>query len=263
MTTVRAVVEYDGTNFWGMQVQPRGRTVAGELEKVLAKLFGAETKVSSAGRTDTGVHASGQVISFKTERTFPFDRLPIAMNTNLDDDVSVRETSVVDDGFSARFSAVERTYVYAMLNRPQRSALTARSAYHVYAPLDLEAMREAAAFLIGERDFRSFCGMLPQSGPTVRTVRSIDVERYGDLVRLQIAADGFLHRMVRTIVGTLVECGTGRREPKSFPEILCARDRSAAGHTAPAHGLYLAGVKYRDGFDSYKEPPPFGSGLQP
>ncbi|MBV9271540.1 MAG: tRNA pseudouridine(38-40) synthase TruA [Candidatus Eremiobacteraeota bacterium] len=256
---MRAVVEYDGTNFWGMQVQPRGRTIAGELERALAQLFGSETKISSAGRTDTGVHATGQVISFKTNRAFPFDRLPIAMNTALDDDVSVREAAVVEDGFSARFSAVERAYVYAILNRAQRSALTARSAYHVYTALDLERMREAAASLVGEHDFRSFCGMLPQSGPTVRNVREIIIDRYGEFVRLQIAADGFLHRMVRAIVGTLVECGTGRREPQSFSDILVNRDRSAAGHTAPPHGLYLAGVKYRDGFDSYKEPALFSN----
>jgi len=259
MTTVRAVVEYDGTNFWGMQVQPRGRTVAGELERVLTKLLGEETKISSAGRTDSGVHASGQVISFKTGRPFPFDRLPIAMNSTLDHDVSVRGAAVVDDGFSARFSAVERTYVYAMLNRPQRSALLARSAYHIYTPLDLERMHEAAKYLIGEHDFRSFCGTLPQSGPTVRNVRSIEIEPFDELVRLRITADGFLHRMVRTIVGTLVECGTGRREPQSFSTILSERDRSAAGHTAPPYGLYLAGVKYPDGFASYKEPPPFMS----
>lgn len=259
MTIVRAVVEYDGTNFLGMQMQPRGRTVAGELERVLSLLMREPVKITSAGRTDTGVHASGQVISFKTEREFPFERLPIAMNSNLPSDVSVREASVVDHPFSARFSAVERTYVYAMLNRPQRSALLAHSAYHVYSPLDLYAMRVAASQLIGEHDFRSFCGTLPESGPTIREVRSISIDAIGQLVRLQITADGFLHRMVRTIVGTLVECGTGRRDPATVAQTLAARDRREAGHTAPPHGLYLAGVKYRDGFDSYGEPPVFAA----
>ena len=259
MQIVRAVVEYDGTNFLGMQAQRVGRTVAGELERALSLLLHETTKVTSAGRTDTGVHASGQVISFKTERAFPFERLPIAMNNNLAPDCSVREASVVDHPFSARFSAVERTYVYAIVNRQQRSALLSHAAYHVYKPLDLDAMRAGARHLIGEHDFRSFCGMLPESGPTIREVRGIDLRRTGDMIRLQITADGFLHRMVRTIVGTLVECGTQRRDPESIRESLAARDRRLAGHTAPPQGLYLAGVRYDDGFDSYGEPPVFAA----
>ena len=212
-------------------------------------------KIAGAGRTDTGVHASGQVISFTTSRAFPFDRLAIAMNSNLPHDVSVRDVAVVDSQFSARFSATERTYVYGIYAQRDRSALLSHRAYHVYRTLDLERMRAAAAHLIGEHDFRSFCGMLPEHGPTIRTVRSLRIEEMGPYVRIQISADGFLHRMVRTVVGTLVECGTGRRDPNSMPAILAARARSAAGLTAPAHGLYLAGVKYTDGYDSFREPP--------
>ena len=171
--------------------------------------------------------------------------------------MSVRDAAVVSYGFSARFSARERTYVYAILNRPDRSALLARRAYHVYRALDLDAMQEAARALIGTHDFRSFCGTLPDGGNTVRTVRSLTLERRGAFIRVQIAADGFLHRMVRTVVGTLVECGSGRREPASLAAVIAARDRSAAGLTAPAHGLYLAGVKYDDGYDSFQEPAVF------
>ena len=179
------------------------------------------------------------------------------MNSSMPHDVSVRNVAVVPEPFSARFSARERTYVYAILNRADRSALTAHTAYHVYAPLDLERMREAASALVGEHDFRSFCATLPEGGVTVREVRTLAIEQHGDFVRLQISANGFLHRMVRTIVGTLVECGTGRRVPDSVRMILEARARAAAGLTAPPHGLYLAGVKYEDGFDSYAEPPLF------
>ena len=212
-------------------------------------------KITGAGRTDTGVHASGQVISFITARPFPFERLAIALNSALPHDISVRDVAIVADGFSARFSARERTYVYAILNRPDRSALLAHRAYHVYRrALDLEAMRAAALHLIGERDFRSFCGVLPESGVTIRDVRGLAIDALDHLVRVQISADGFVHRMVRTIVGTLVECGLGRRDPSSLPEILAARDRRVAGLTAPAHGLYLAGVRY-DGYDSFAEPP--------
>jgi tRNA pseudouridine38-40 synthase len=180
--------------------------------------------------------------------------LAIALNSTLPSDISVRDVAIVSDGFSARFSARERTYVYAIFNRKDRSALLARRAFHVYRnKLDLEAMRAAAAQLTGERDFRSFCGVLPESGVTIRNVRSLAIDARGELVRIEIRADGFLHRMVRTIVGTLVECGLRRRDPASMPAILAALDRRAAGLTAPAHGLYLAGVRYDD-YDSYREP---------
>lgn len=215
-------------------------------------------KVTSAGRTDTGVHATGQVISFKTEARFPFERLALAANTELPADLSIREAAIAPDDFSARFSAVERTYIYVILNRRQRSPLFARYAHHVWLPVDVEAMRIAAAHLIGEHDFRSFCGVLPESGPTTRTLRGIDIRRAGDLVRVEIRADGFLHRMARNIAGTLIECGTGRRDAATVPEILRTSNRAAAGLTAPAHGLYLAGVRYGDGFDSFREPPVTG-----
>ncbi len=256
-TTIRAAVEYDGSRFFGFQFQPAARTVAGELERALSSLLQEPVKISGAGRTDTGVHASGQVISFSTVRSFPFERLAVACNSRLPDDVSVRDVAIVDAPFSARFSARSRTYVYAILRRKDRSALLARRAYHVYGTLDVDAMREGAKHLIGEHDFRSFCGMLPEGGVTIRTVRALDIGESGEYLRVQISADGFLHRMVRTIVGTLVECGLERRDPTTIPDVLDAKARAAAGLTAPAHGLYLAGVRYEDGYDSYAEPPVF------
>ena len=250
-------MEYDGTRFCGFQFQPAVRSVAGDLESALSRLMDEPIKVTGAGRTDTGVHASGQVVSFTTSRSFPFERLAVALNANLPGDISVRDVTCVDARFSARFSARERTYVYAILNREDRSALLAHRAFHVYRVLDLEAMRRAAAYVVGERDFRSFCGTLPEGGVTIRNVSALEIEAHDDLVRVQISADGFLHRMVRTIVGTLVECGTGKRASGSLAAIIEARDRRTAGLTAPAHGLYLAGVKYTDGYDSYAEPPVF------
>jgi tRNA pseudouridine38-40 synthase len=231
------------------------RTVAGELEKHLASLLRHDVKLTAAGRTDAGVHATGQVVSLKTEAAFPFERLPIALNSALPKDVAIRDVAVVPESFSARFSAVERTYVYAIFNHPEPSPLLARYAYHVWAPMNLGRFMEGGQHILGEHDFRSFCGMLPESGPTIRTVKLLKAERFEDIVRVEIRADGFLHRMVRTIVGTLVECATGRRDPASLPEMIQSRDRAAAGLTAPPQGLYLAGVRYRDGFDSFKEPP--------
>ena len=254
---MRAAVEYDGSRFCGFQWQPSVRTVAATLETELSRMLDEPVKLTGAGRTDTGVHASGQVVSFTTARSFPFERLAIALNSSLPPDVSVRDVAVVAPEFSARFTARERTYVYAILNRPDRSALLAERAYHVYRPLDLARMREAAAALVGTHDFRSFCATVPDNGITVRTVRALEIERREAFVRVRISADGFLHRMVRPIVGTLVECGVGRRQPRDLPAMLEARARAAAGLTAPPHGLYLAGVKYEDGYDSYAEPPVF------
>jgi tRNA pseudouridine38-40 synthase len=225
----------------------------------LSALLQHDVKLTVAGRTDAGVHATGQVVTFATPRLFPFDRLAIAMNANLSNDVTVRRVDVVDAQFSARFSAVERTYVYAILNRRTPSAVLARHAYHVWSDLDLDRFALGAAELLGEHDFRSFCGMLPETGPTIRIVKSLSVERRGELIRVRISADGFLHRMVRNIVGTLLECASGRRDPNEIPAALAARARAATGVTAPGHGLYLAGVRYRDGFDSYAEPPIFGA----
>ena len=230
------------------------RTVGGDLAATLSRLFEEPIKLSAAGRTDTGVHASGQVVSFTTARSFPFDRLAIALNSALPSDISVRECAVVDANFSARFSAMQRRYVFAILRRREASALLARYAYHVWRELEVAPMLEGARHLVGTHDFTSFCGVIPDNGNTVRTVAALDVEERGDLLRLHVAADGFLHRMVRTIAGTLVECGAGRRDPGSLPDVLAARTRTAAGHTAPPQGLYLAGVRYPDGYDSFAEP---------
>ncbi len=201
------------------------------------------------------MHATGQVISLRTAAAFPFERLTLAANTELPPDLSVRDAGIAPADFSARFSALERTYVYVILNRRERSPLYARHAYHVWLPLDTGAMKAAAAPLIGEHDFRSFCGMLPESGPTLRTIRAVDIRRREDVIRIEIRGDGFLHRMARNIVGTIVECGTGKRDPGSMAQALASLDRSAAGMTAPPQGLYLAGVRYADGFDSFREPP--------
>ncbi len=249
MPTYRAVVEYDGTNFCGLQFQTEVRTVAGELERALSLLFAEPVKISSAGRTDAGVHARGQVVSFRTERAFPEGRLGLALNGNLPEDVSVRRVDEVAEDFSARFDAVERTYEYRILNRALPSALERRFAHHVHRPFDLDLARRAAADLVGEHDFVAFCGLLPEHGGTVRTVHSIGIERSGDLIGLRISGRGFLHRMVRISVGTLTEIAAGRRDPDDIPAILASKDRRRAGYTAPPNGLCLAGVRYPD-FDS-------------
>ncbi len=248
-------VEYDGTEFCGFQWQPAVRTVASVLEDALATLFGPPVKVTGAGRTDSGVHASGQVVSFSSERPFPFERLVQALNATLPADLSVRDAALPPRGFSARFSARERTYVYAVFNDARRSALLGRYACHVPVSLDVAAMQAAGACFLGEHDFRSF-GTCETGESFRRDVRRMAIDPRGPLVRIEIAGNGFLRHMVRTIVGTLLECGRGRRDPGEVPDMLQAADRSVGGPTAPAHGLYLAGVRY-DGYDSFSEPPLF------
>jgi tRNA pseudouridine38-40 synthase len=247
--TYRVVVEYDGTDFCGFQFQPQVRTVAGTLERVFSRLFDREVKVSCAGRTDAGVHAVGQVVSFRAHDAFPIDKFRLAANSALPEDLSVRDAARVPRDFSARKSALERRYTYVLLNRKAPSALLRRFVHFEHRDLDLERMRAAAGQLPGERDFRSFCGVLPERGGTVRTLDSVEIERSGDLVLLHFRGAGFLHRMVRTIVGTLLEIGAGRRAVEEIAPILEARDRRAAGFTAPAQGLFLVGVRY-PGFDS-------------
>jgi tRNA pseudouridine38-40 synthase len=238
-------VEYDGTNFCGFQFQPRVRTVAGELERALAAMFGRRLKVTAAGRTDAGVHAVGQVVSFDASDNVPIEKLPIALSASLPPDLTIREAACVEDSFSARFDALERYYVYAVLNRRTPSAVLRRFAHHEYRELDDERMRAAARDLCGTHDFTSFCAQAPENGTPVRTLHAVEIERRGELVLFRFAGESFLHRMVRIAVGTLLEVGSGRRTA-TIAETLAARDRRAAGLTAPPQGLYLAGARYRD-----------------
>jgi tRNA pseudouridine38-40 synthase len=229
------------------------------LETALSRLFSEPVKVTGAGRTDSGVHATGQVVSLATDARFPFGRLSLALRGLLPRDCSIRDAALVAKDFSARFCAQERTYVYAILNRRDPSALARRYAHHVVQRLDLQAMKEAAEPLLGEHDFRAFA-TARRSEATVRRLHRVTIERRGEFVQIAVAADGFLHHMVRIVVGTLIECGLARRPAAELASILEGQDRNAAGATAPAHGLYLAGVRYPDGYDSFAEPPILRSG---
>jgi tRNA pseudouridine38-40 synthase len=251
MPTYRCVIEYDGTTFAGWQLQRDVPSVCGAVESALSLLFAEPVKVTAAGRTDTGVHACGQVISFRSERIFPIGQLARALNANLASGVSARDAAIVAEDFSARHDARSRTYEYLIVNRASPSATLGRYTHHVWQPLDAQRFARAAHDLLGEHDFIAFCGVLPKSGGTVRALRNVDLACSGELARVHIVGDGFLHRMVRICVGTLIEIATWRREIDDIPRILRSRDRRQAGYTAPACGLHLAGVRYDD-FDSYR-----------
>ncbi len=192
-------------------------------------------------------------MSFSASRPFSLERLALALNTLLPRDCGVRDAAEIDADFSARFSAVERTYVYAVHNRGERSPLLARYSHHLPRGLDLAAMRTAAACLVGEHDFRAL--LAGATRPAVRTISHVGIERRGDLLRIEVTAAAFLRHMVRAVVGALLEVGTGRRRPEEVAEGL-QDGRPLGTATAPAHGLFLAGVRY-DGYDSFAEPPVF------
>ncbi len=245
---IKVVLEYDGAGFSGWQQQTARRTVEGELKRSLLELTGAAVKVYGAGRTDAGAHAAGQVVSFRLpEERIPLRRLTAALNARLPADVSAVRAEAVDEAFHARFSAIGRRYRYRYLDRPARPALERNRCWHIPEPLDVNAMRAAAAALVGRHDWTSFCSASEPEDARVRTMRAAGVARHGEFVELELEAEGFLRGLVRGIAGALAEVGAGRRPPRWVEEVLAARDRRQAAKTAPAGGLTLMEVVYQEG----------------
>jgi tRNA pseudouridine38-40 synthase len=243
MQTIKLTLEYDGTNYAGWQRQADQPTVQAVLEQVIGQVTQATLSVVGAGRTDSGVHALGQVASFRTERCLSSGEWSRALNGLLPEDICVRSVEFASDDFHARYSAVGKLYEYRILNRPDRSALDRHRAWHLRKGLDGDAMQEAAQYLIGRRDFSSFQGSPTDNQNPFCNLRQLSIRMEPEL-RIEAYADRFLKQMVRALVGTLVEVGLGKRTPASLEDILAARNRSAAGKTAPAHGLYLVRVDY-------------------
>jgi tRNA pseudouridine38-40 synthase len=244
------IVAYDGAQFAGFARQPELRTVQGELERALEIALRREVRTVGAGRTDAGVHALGQVVSFEADGSEPEAGVLLrSLNALAGTGISVREVRLGRAGFSARFDAVRREYRYRIVTGPVPPLFVRDVAWWLKSELDLDAMRAGASELVGERDFRSFCVTESAVGKrTVRRVDEIQLERAKVLgeecIEVRVAGNAFLHSMVRTIVGTLVEVGTGRREPAWVGEALAACERSAAGPTAPACGLTFWRVEY-------------------
>jgi tRNA pseudouridine38-40 synthase len=239
----RAKVEYDGTDFYGFQVQVAERTVQGEIERALEAVAGAKTRVVGAGRTDRGVHARGQVVSFSAVWRHGLPDLHRALNAVLAADVSILELDLAPEGFHPRFSALRRAYRYTILNQRWPSPLERRTAWHVTQKLDLGRMVEASQSLIGTHDFATF-GQPPQGENTVRTILQAGWQGRGPKLWFDIEANAFLYRMVRSIVGTLVLVGWGQLSPRELESFLRAQDRSLVKQVAPAHGLCLMRVDY-------------------
>jgi len=242
--TYRLTLSYDGTGFCGWQVQPGLRTVQGCLQEALSQLIKAPVAVHGSGRTDTGVHALGQVCHFRAATTIPLERMTAALNARLPRDMAVLEAAQAPAGFHARFDIKEKTYRYRILNTPVRSPLLEHYAWHVPDPLAAAPMAEALERLKGTHDFAGFAASGSPRSTTVRTLKGAVLRQEGAELALEFTADGFLYHMVRNLAGTLVEIGLGRREPSWIDAILAGRDRRLAGKTAPPQGLYLLAVKY-------------------
>jgi tRNA pseudouridine38-40 synthase len=246
--TLKLTLAYDGTAYAGWQWQAGQRTLQGELEAALARVSGKSIRVTASGRTDAGVHALGQVVSFQLDGDMPSPVLQKALNAELPDDMAVLEVADARENFHAIRAAIRKRYRYVINDGRVRDVFRRQYAWHYRRRLDTDAMQRAASVLVGTHDFRSFETTGSERSSSVRTVYEISVARAGqgspDLVTVEIEADGFLYNMVRSIVGTLVEVGRGVRTEVWPAEVLAARDRRAAGMTAPAQGLFLVSVQY-------------------
>lgn len=252
MRNIALVVSYEGTRYFGFQMQPSGNTIQDHLENAIRKLTGEQTNLHASGRTDAGVHARGQVVNFHTEAKIPVERWALALNSWLPDDIVVLEAKEVDLQFHARKSAISKTYRYVIDCAKFPDVFQRRLRYHHPTPLNVEEMREALTYVVGEHDFTSFCSAKSRLLNKVRTIYRADLKIVRDphrkdmanAIEIDITGNGFLHNMVRIIVGTLIEIGEGKKSAADMKHILQSQNRSLAGPTAEAHGLMLWKVDY-------------------
>lgn len=246
MRRIKLTIAYDGTGYCGWQVQPNGLSVQQVLEEQLAEIVKAPVSVTGASRTDAGVHALGQVAVFDTEARMPADKYAFALNARLPRDIRIQGSCQMPLDFHPRFARTVKTYEYRIFNRTFSDPTRRLYSFFCYRALDLEKMRRAAGWLVGEHDFAGFCTAKPEVTNTVRTVYSLDILREGDMITLRITGNGFLYNMVRIIAGTLIRVGDGSYAPERVQEILRTGDRFLAGETARPEGLTLVEIRYPD-----------------
>lgn len=244
MRNIKMILEYDGTQFSGWQVQPSVRTVQGEIEKTLALLTGEVIRIDGSGRTDAGVHALGQVATFKTATRIPNQNLMRVLNHNLPEDITVKHLEEVAMDYHARYNACGKHYQYRIYNAPLRRSLLRNYNWHVKTPLNIDAMLKAIPHLVGEKDFRCFMAMGSTAKTTVRNVYEIDAYHKDEFLVIDFKGNGFLYNMVRNMTRLLVDIGHGKESLENIPAILASGDRSRIKKTAPACGLYLVEVYY-------------------
>ncbi|GIO28746.1 tRNA pseudouridine(38-40) synthase TruA [Ornithinibacillus bavariensis] len=246
MPKIKCILQYDGSNFFGYQVQPEKRTVQGELEKALERIHkGEKIRVHASGRTDTGVHAKGQTIHFETKLYIPGNSWGRALNSLLPEDLHVKASEEVPESFHARYDVLEKEYRYFILNRKEPDIFARNYSYHFPYKINIEAIQEACRYLEGTHDFTTFSSARATvKGDKVRTLFEVSCQKNGDQIEFHFRGSGFLYNMVRILVGTLLEVGQGKIDPINIREMLEKKDRRLAGKTAPAQGLFLWKVVY-------------------
>lgn len=244
MKRVMLIVAYDGTNYHGWQMQPNAVTIEQILNEKLSELLKEDIQVIGASRTDAGVHAEGNVAVFDTNTSIPGEKISYALNHLLPEDIVIQESFEVEPNFHPRKCDSIKTYQYRILNRNFNLPVKGRNAYHFYRKLDLDKMREAAAYFVGKHDFKNFCSSHTQAKSTIRIIYSFDIEEEDEEIVLTVSGNGFLYNMVRMLTGTLLDVGTGRMSPDKIPELLAAKERVHSPNTAPARGLTLLDIEY-------------------
>lgn len=253
MRNIKLTLQYDGTNFCGFELQPGKRSIRGEIEKALFQIFKTRIKIISASRTDSGVHALENVLNFKTKSSIPASRIPAAMNSILPDEIRVLKAEVKPEKFNARYAARSKEYEYLIFNGKFLDPTIRGMVWHVRPKLNIAAMEKAARVLVGKHDFKSFCAARSDDRDFVKRIfrlkvakRKINIwsDKSVEVISFRIKGDGFLYKMVRNIVGTLIEVGLGKRKAADVKKILNAKNRKLAGRTAPAQGLCLLKVNY-------------------
>ena len=244
MRNIKLILQYDGTRYHGWQMQKNAPTVQETLSDAILKITGAKPQLTGSSRTDAGVHAKGFVCNFKTESNVPCERLPVAINTYLPEDIVCLFAEECDSDFNARFSAKGKCYTYYILNSKMPDAFLRNYSWHFPYTINIDNMKEAAKSFVGRHDFAGFAASGFSTATTVREIYSLDVEKNGDLVKITAKGNGFLYNMVRIIAGTLAFVGCGKIDAKDMPDIIASCDRNRAGITAPPQGLFLTEVYY-------------------
>ncbi|MEL7570078.1 MAG: tRNA pseudouridine(38-40) synthase TruA [Eubacteriaceae bacterium] len=244
MRNIQLIIEYDGSNYCGWQRQNNGVSIQQKIEEALEIISGEKLSITGAGRTDAGVHAFAQSANFYIESKIPIEKFPFALNSALPADIAVIRAYERDESFNSRYSAKEKTYIYKIYNRRIPSPFYCKYAYHCPIDINLEKMVQASKQIIGKHDFASFMATGGQVKSTVREVYDIDINKQDDIITISVRGNGFLYNMVRIISGTLLYAGIGKIDPAYIENIIKSKDRTQAGITLPACGLYLKDIVY-------------------
>ena len=244
MRNIKLIIEYDGKGFNGWQKQPNKLNIQGEIERAIKEVTGEEVELNASGRTDAGVHAISQVANFKTESNIDINKIPLALNSKLKKSIIIKKAEEVDLNFHARYNAKGKKYRYIINNSLVGSAIYRDLEYNFPIKLDVEKMKHAAKYFEGEHDFKAFRSSGTSNKNSVREIYKVEIKEANERIILEFTGNGFLYNMVRIMVGTLMDVGLGKIKPESIKDIIDSKERTKAGKTAPAQGLYLVEVYY-------------------